>query len=779
MRTIIPLPHSSRFHHHGARALPLLLAVCLLLSGIGPWRTTAGAASLSIPREEGLPWELRSETLEYDTKSDTYTAKNGVMIRKGDIRLSADRVWFNRREMLATAEGNVVLTSGEDVLAGHRVELDLRTDTGRILDGSVFMSQKHFYIKGHHLEKINEDTYIARKASLTSCDGLTPDWKITGETIETRVEGYGTVTHAAFWIRDIPVFYVPWFIFPAKSERQSGLLLPEGGVSDRRGFDVLQPFYWAIDDQSDATLNVHYMSQRGTRLGLEYRFVGRDDFQAAAMLDLLKDRKVDDGAGGSSADWGYTDDGYSRSNHDRYWFRMKTDAPLPAGFMARLDLDWVSDQDYLKEFKGGAGGFDHTEHYFEDRFGRELDDYDDSVRANRLNLVGIRSDYSINAGLLFYDSVTQRRWSDEDNTLHQLPRINVDTLRSPIAGTPLFWRMDSDYAYFYRIDGNRGHRLDLAPRLAWPVTVSGGLFLEPSVGFRQTLWYVDRLDRPNADAVSDKTDNDRYRHRELADLRLDMSTRLFRVFQFREPSSSQVPGFFTLPEAIRHDIRPRLTYELVPDVDQSDLPDFVADEWVTRKNRFTLSLVHTFDTRTMIPDRAPLIRRMGRLEVGQSYEFNDRDADEPILPVGQSWNSDPETGEHLSPLFARADLYPTRFLSLSADTRWSHRSGEFLSRNTALSLFDNRGDRFSIEHRYQWEGAESLRAAFRAALTDSLSLYGEYERDLSADSEIQSGFGVSWQSQCWSANLLYTREENDHSLGLWITLLGLGRVGTD
>ncbi len=105
------------------------------------------------------------------------------------------------------------------------------------------------------------------------------------------------------------------------------------------------------------------------------------------MFDYLDDRKIDDGTGDSSEKWGYTDDDYLRTNRDRYWFRMKHDqGDLPLGFFGKVDLDIVSDQDYLREFKEGIAGFNASDNYFFRNFGRDLGDYDDTIRRNIVNL---------------------------------------------------------------------------------------------------------------------------------------------------------------------------------------------------------------------------------------------------------------------------------------------------------------------------------------------------------------------------------------------------------
>jgi len=103
------------------------------------------------------------------------------------------------------------------------------------------------------------------------------------------------------------------------------------------------------------------------------------------MYDFLDDRQVDDGSPGSEK-WGYQGDGALRPNSDRYWFRTKHDQALPHGFSARLDIDYVSDQDYHHEFKDGYTGFNEAQKYYIEEFGRGFDAYDDPVRLNRFNV---------------------------------------------------------------------------------------------------------------------------------------------------------------------------------------------------------------------------------------------------------------------------------------------------------------------------------------------------------------------------------------------------------
>ena len=371
------------------------------------------------------PWHIMADEISHDQQTDHYIASGHVTISKEARQLSADFVRFDHRAMMAYARGHVMMTAGDDVLTGSSLEMNLASEIGTLYEGTIFIKENHFYIRGDKLQKVGEKTYAADTASVSSCDGEVPDWKITGKNMTVTIEGYGTVHHAALWAKQVPVLYSPYLIFPAKTERQSGLLVPETGYSERNGFQFSQPFYWAINDQSDATFNFEHIANRGEKTGVEYRYVLDAGSKGIVMADYLHDRQVDDGTGA----WGYTDDNVLRTNLDRYWFRMKHNQAFSSGFTAKLDLDIVSDQDYLREFRSMYMGYDDTNMNFFKNFGRGLDDYNDPVRTNSLIVNKFWSGYSMNAETRWYDNVIARQTGGPDDTLQKLPDCPILRLK--------------------------------------------------------------------------------------------------------------------------------------------------------------------------------------------------------------------------------------------------------------------------------------------------------------------------------------------------------------
>ncbi len=716
------------------------------------------------PLQNRPAWHIKADEVQYDQGLEQYLATGRVVITREDLRMTADRVRFDPETMEAFAEGNVMLISGRDIITGKRMEMDLNKQTGAVFDGTVFIEENHFFIRGEHLVKTGKDSYQAGRASITSCGGDDPDWKITARNVRVSVEGYGTASHTALWAADIPVLYSPYLVFPVKLKRQTGFLTPEAGYSDRKGTEYIQPFFWAIDESSDATFYEHFMSRRGNKIGAEYRYILSSETRGAVMADVLKDRKVDDGTENSSEKWGYTDDAYLRPNEDRYWFRMTHDQELPGDFSARLDLDIVSDQDYLQEFKNGYSGYNETKAYFLKEFARDLDDYNDPVRVNQLRINKKWDYYNFNAQTLWYDDVIKRRREDRDTTLQRLPSLGFDATRQPLLGSSLYYDLISDYTYFFREDSYTGHRMDIYPRFYVPFKYKHYFALESSVGLRETLWYLD-------DREEFSNDGDHSFSRHLADLKLDLSTELARSY-----SLSSATG-----KKLQHIIRPQVVYDFTPPTSQQRLPLFDEADRINKTSIATYALTNTFFLRSKIfsgsgsgESQSPLtpsgqtgsgsdsyvFQPLCRLKIQQSYDFNETIESRPF-----------------SPIFAELDFTPGHLLYLRAETYYSTYENSLLRNNIALSASNQRGDRIFLEHRYTKDFQETLYGDAVVKLHDRISMVTKYEKNIKDSETLLYGFGFLYMASCWSLDVGYSKEDRDQKFALRINLYGLGGLG--
>lgn len=739
-----------------------MTAAVLIMAAPAAAAAIEGAAALKQAAEGETPWQISAKKILYNHNTGVYTATGDVRIVKDGKTLTGDLIQYNQATMDSLAIGNVRLMAGGDTLRGDEIQLNLATGNGVIRHGTVFIEKNHFFIQGDEIRKTGENAYELKNASLTSCDGDRPAWRITGQDLDVTIEKYGWLKNAAFRVKDWPVLYVPYLVFPVKIKRQTGLLTPQVGFSSRNGFEITQPLYWAVSQDADATFYYHHIHERGEKFGGEYRYTLSRRDQGTLMLDWLDDRQSDDGTG----DWGYPDDPWVRTNTDRYWFRSKIDQSLPGAVKATLDLDVVSDQDYLHEFSDGYTGFEESRKYFNRRFGRDLDDENDPVRENALSFSRTWTQYSLNAGMRWYDDVVKRRQESVDPTLQQLPGVTFDALRQPVLNNRFLVGMDAGYTHFYRQDGDTGQRVDVHPRLYMPLHFRNYASFEPSVGFRQTAWFTDLEALDATDAGADPAYND-YRHREIYDLAADLSTDLFQVFQVQSKNV----------EKIKHTITPKLAYSYIPDTDQSDFPVFTEEDRIDPENRMTFSLTQFLISKSHVSTPASATgpvhlpgaaadpyHQFLRFLLSQSYDFQppDASADDPFAP-----------------LYGELDIEPAGFLTLHGDAEWCHDLGKFVSNNVNTRLNNARGDYLMVEHRYSRDRIQSVSLGGFGGLTRRISVFGNYERNIETGKSIETLVGCRYQAQCWSLALSYKNEINDRKIGFMIGLAGLAEMGSD
>jgi len=677
------------------------------------------------------------------------TATGNVVIDGEDLHLSADEVRVDRSTRAAVADGNIRATTGEDTLYGERLEIDLEKETGALFGGTLFLEEDNYHVQAEKIVKSGIDTYSAQDVRVTTCDGESPAWEINGKEFDITYGGYGKVKHGFFKVKEVPVFYTPYMVFPMKTVRQTGLLSPGFDVSQRNGVQISQPFYWAISDSSDATFYLDYISRRGVKLGTEYRYLLSEDDYGMAMFDFLKDRKVDDGSGTTSQDWGYTHDRYLRPNTDRYWFRMKHDQRFDSTSLY-LDLDIVSDQDYLYEFRRGKSGFTASASQFLSMFNRELDDYNETVRKNRIGVSNQWPGYSLNAEVRWWDDVIARTQADTDDTVVQsLPMVSFDGYRQPLGGTPLYVAFQTQAAVLYRQNGTTGERIDLYPRIYLPYRLGRLLNIEPSVGGRATLWQIERFDEG-------LQESSRNRHRELYDFRLDLSSEIYNVYK---PDWGGIGG-------LKHVAKFQVEYDYIPNVDQEDYPYFDGVDRIDGENLITYSIVNTITTRRGEAGAYSYNQAM-RLELSQDFDIKRHREGNP---------------EPFGPIEAYLWFNMGKWGNLLADADWSTYSGTFLSRNIGYGVSDGRGDVFGIQHRYTESLLETFKVTATLKLWDSFWLFPTYERNIKDDHMVARSLEAVYRAQCWSLSTLYEEDYEiegiNRHLGFEITFYGLGGVGS-
>ncbi|MDP2268627.1 MAG: LPS assembly protein LptD, partial [Deltaproteobacteria bacterium] len=468
--------------------------------------------------------------------------------------LQADFVLLAKGGNIASAEGRVKVRTASDLLEGDKVVFDLTTNTGVVSYGKMFIAQNHFYLTGDKIEKRGEATYRIEGACLTTCDGDRPDWRFTAREMDVTVDGYGKLSDGKFFVKDVPVLYLPYFIFPAKTTRQTGFLFPRLAYSrDKLGWDAELPFYVAISQSADATFYQRYMDKRGFKEGVEFRYFLNKDSYGTIYGDYLRDAaQITEQAGALSRDW--------QTPQNRWSFYLQNYTAFQPGLYLRADIAKVSDNWYFRDFASHNYYQDHYAQNPDARFRRVSFTADESLTflESRVRLVKDWSLYNLTALASYTDNLT----SDSNGaTLQKYPEVTLNGVKQSFLGTPVNFALSASYSGNYRREGQGGNLVDLKPIFALPLDIGGSVSLTPEVEVRGSFW-----ERNDDFATGDNKRGQSTAYR----FGLDATTSFFR--DFTRPGRNI--------EKIRHEIKPELIYTYLPDVDQADLPDFahVMDE---------------------------------------------------------------------------------------------------------------------------------------------------------------------------------------------------------
>jgi LPS-assembly protein len=689
------------------------------------------------------PVTLEADSVAYDKEKDTYHAKGNVLIVFSGGLLMAESVVLNKATNDAVAEDYVMLISDGDILEGDKVEFNIESKTGVAYQGKMFFVANHFYIKGTRIEKTGEASYHFDNATATTCDGDSPDWRLTGRELDVTIDGYGTLKHGKFLASNVPVFYTPYMLFPAKKTRQSGFLFPYIGYSaERLGWDIELPFYWAISEDTDATFYQRYMEKRGFKEGVEFRyFISKNTFgtfYGDFMNDTGRNNETGETNGGIGRDW--------QSDNKRWSYYLNHETTFDPSFSLRTDIRKVSDSFYFKDFSSHNYYLDNYSITETDRFKKVPFYGDESLGSlnSTVRLVKNWQLYNLTALVSYTDDFSS---ISNDATLQKYPELTLTGIKRPIFGSPLNFEFNAAYDYYYRNEGQKGHLFDLQPALSLPLRWHDFLQFTPQIGVKSTYWNRD----DNVDTGQSKQGS-----RELYIIGATATTEIHRIF---DVGGQDV-------DKIRHGIRPELTYAYVPNVSQTDLPDFVGA--TSEQNTLTYSLTNTLLAKLNEKDGGKSYLEFLRFKLAQTFDFKEArrgDVDPP------------KDRRPFSNVDMELDVKPFQYFSFMARNTYSVNSGEWLQSSYDLNISDWRGDSATVGYRYSPAAVKEVDLSLKAVVTKSVDLIYVSRKNQLDDIILETTYGVKYREQCWSVEVYISETQNDKAYMVGFSLLGLGKFG--
>ncbi|MDH3393228.1 MAG: LPS assembly protein LptD, partial [Desulfobulbaceae bacterium] len=588
--------------------LRFLVAVAVALAGLVVVVGNTPATPM------GDPWEITADRITRYKDPAVIVAEGNVVLQRSEVGnggvtvIRADWVKYNAALGMVEARGHLVLESAAEQVEAGSANLDLKGQTGTLEDATLIFDQGEYVIRisGSKMNKTGEETYTVKNSRITTCPsrpGKVMPWVVKSKDVRVKKNGMAVLKPATLMIRENPVLYTPYLTFPVKVKRESGFLFPEVSTSDRDGAGLVTPYFVNISPSVDATLYPGYLSERGIYTGLEFRYVADVGSRGTFGINYLHDKKED-----TVAD-NFNSDGILRGDTNRFWLRGKVDHDFGDQMTGKLDLDFVSDQDFLQEFRKGMSGFDANERQALRDFNRGFQEETITQRKSTMQLAKSWSAMSMLGGVTIIQDANEVR--SAVSPAQALPRVLLNGRQQlGQSRTSLVW--GSEYLYYYRQRGLGYHRADLYPSLVW--SVPRGYFEGTvSAGVRETVYQVETHGDPALSSWSNR-DN---QSRTMQYFDINIASPWLRDY------GMQVGEINTL----RHTLRPQLAYGYTPAEDQDSLPYIDGLDRIAARNQITYSLNNYFQVTESDSEGGSRKREFGMLNLQQSYNIREANRD--------------------------------------------------------------------------------------------------------------------------------------------------------
>ena len=652
--------------------------------------------------DKDAPVEITADRLLHLVEKNLIKAEGHVVVIYGSRAVTADEIIVNTETGKGQAQGNVIMTAeGGTKFEADKAQFNVKAEKGRLFKVTGNFGDL-YYITGEEVTKLSDNHYTARDATLTSCEGEIPDWRIDVADADVILDDRAWFRGGVFRIKNIPILYVPIGYVPIITKRKSGFLAPRVSTSNVDGESVKLTYFWAINQWSDATLGVDWIEKRGAGARAEFRYnpskTTKGQFRGTYLEDSL--------------------------TQSRFW---KIDAThnqdLPLGFKLNAKLDQTSTANFNKTFRNET----------EQRTRRSSDSY--------ANLFRKWDNHS-------FDALARFRESEQftlDQTFGILPTVTYKTQPVQTGFLSSYFDQEISYTNFlFDLDVSSNsdliettQRFDFHPTFSLPINIAPWLQLTPRVGFRETFYNKELQVTP---APVTATRDEKF-SREMLDINVALEGPKFnRVFLADDPGSS----------SFKHVIEPRLQYDFIPDLDKDDrakIRVIDAIDAIEDTQKLSFFLVQRLLKKGPTNGKDQEVRQIARLEVSESYDLDE--ARGLITPGSER--------RPFSPIRFDLDSSPTDYFFLNTDFTYNFYTDNMETWNIDVGVKLNKWMMLIFERREIDDELASILGTVDVTLPKGWNVKYSIRYNEFTDTLLEQNARITYNDKCmcWGFSLDY------------------------
>ena len=696
---------------------------------------------------------VRASAPQSQWEGNVVKLEGGVTVTQGNLKMTADRAEFDQSTNQVHLYGDVVVRQPGTKITGSNADMTTTNSFGNVIDARVLDYNSGARVTANKVTRRKEDVLEMDQAVYTRCPPDRQDWEMDSKHIRlNRASGRGEASHTVIRVADIPMFYTPYMNFPIDDRRQSGFLWPSIATGSGNGVDVSIPYYFNLAPNYDATLAPRFISDRGTMVEAEGRYLNRFSNWVVTGSQLSDDK---------------------RTGTDRWFLGVQEHGQITSRFSTAIDYSKVSDDDYFRDFSVASLNI---------------------KRQTYLNQeVDLRYAY---AG--WYAQLTAQQYQNLDDLLQEpyrkLPQLTFGRGASG-ANFKLDYSVLAEVTSFDLESRNSqlndlrptGDRVYVEPGISFPMRWAPG-YIKPQFLLRHVSYNVYWPEEAGPQRKSPSVT--------VPQGILDAGLYFDRDFAFRDQHFLQT-------------LEPRLYYLYSPYKNQTDQPNFDSApltfdyHQLFQPRRFTghdrledFNQMSVGVTSRFIETQTG--RELANASLGQIFYFADRKVN-TLTNLAPPDQRVPDSQANSS-IAGQLTLQPNDPLWASANLLWSPDQNQVEQANTYIHYEPNARAIYNLGYRYNranpevttlYNGIRQVDASAALPLTQHWRAFLRLNYDLDLKSSLEDLVGIEYEDCCWRTRIMYqraifgeaintigrTETKRDQAIMVEFQLKGLGGLG--
>lgn len=696
----------------------MMLFNFLLLFSISCCWAPSAWADASTATDENI--HINADRMSQRQADGEYTAEGNVVVLWQGQKLTADTVRYSVATHIMNANGSVVLSKGPVVLKGESLFLDMNSGRAEMDTTLLTLPATGMKVSSEKLVRIDESHFSATSTEMTSCDLPDPSWNFGADSLKVNLLGYATGRNVIFYIKNIPVLYLPWIAFPVVLEKRTGILFPRFGYSTKRGAQLDVPLYLVISPSQDLQLDLDIMSRRGIGTEIDYRYIRKRGSQGYIDAYSIYDQREDR--------W-------------RWELAQEHNELFSRDLNLRMSVNAISDRTFLNDFGEKTGDHNRKTISATNDFGEKAGEYNRQSSESTINILKTWQDYAATAYLRYTEDLYA---ANNRATLQTMPSLGVAGVRQTIFSLPLYVDIDGSVDNLYRDSAPSGQRLHLYPRIT---------LLPFRNSFIQTSLFAGAHVRGYSTVRRDSSTTQSSDGDLLPEAGVRLSTSLTRIYDTD----------FQQLKKIRHEIIPEIYYSFLPERNQQRLPFYDYTDRMIHQNMISLSLTNLINGKFVSGDTTEY-RDITRIKLSANYALEGGRRDLLTLVESQRPWSD---------LILESDTWVTKILRLTFDSRYNLYENHLSTAVAGIEADDRQGNTIGVGYQMARNEVEYFEGRLSTKLIKPLNLSYTSRYSFDRSDFLETVYAAEYRHKCWSVNLALHQRPGNQSYTVNFNLAGL------